>query len=435
MGAVAWGDQDRLTNPYYRRLREIFHFGSGGRVLLNRQIANWQNTDELNPYTPALEDITGPPISRDRMWNPDAVLNMDSFQHPDITRARVDLAAATQLVFEDGIFHMVDHLIRSTGSDQLVLSGGTALNGLANMKVLDHFDRQWYKRNLGHDTRLKLWVPPTPGDAGVTMGAAYSTALRSEVPCGPSLQHAAWCGIPAEVDAIQNALDDDPEIEYQRLGRTDNDVERRTVADLMAYIIAQDGVLGLYQGSAETGPRALGQRSILANPCNPETKRVKFREPIRPLAPMVTRKQADRFFELSDGAVADDYNAYRYMVLTTKARPLACQKVPAVIHKDGTCRIQIVTSDHHPLVHDYLQAMGRRLGAEVSVNTSLNVGGPICQTPAQALAVIKRAKALTGLILISGEGEMFLAWHAVETRFKDDGQQLQQWVAQHASQL
>ncbi|KAF2169979.1 hypothetical protein M409DRAFT_19595 [Zasmidium cellare ATCC 36951] len=437
MGAVAWGDQDRHTNPYYRRLRDIFQFGEAGRILLNRKIANWHNAGELKPYTPALEAITGPPIPASRMWNPDAILNIESVQHSDITRARVDLAAATQLVFEDGIFHIVDHLIRSTKSDQLVMCGGSALNGIANMKLLSHFDRQWYKRNLDQDTRLKLWIPPTTGDAGVTMGAAYSVALRADVPFGPGLQHAAWCGIPAEANSIREAVNDDPEIEFQRLGNISNASQRQSVADLMAYIMAHDGVLGLYQGAAETGPRALGQRSILANPCNPDTRRilnerVKFREAIRPLAPMVTPEQADRFFELSDGAADDNYNAYRYMVLTTPARPEAYQKIPSVVHKDGTCRIQIVQPETNPLVYEYLKAMGRRLGAEVSVNTSLNVGGPICQTPPQALATMKRAKALTGMIMVSDEGEIFLVWHAVETPFKDNGQQLREWVAQHS---
>jgi carbamoyltransferase len=208
----------------------------------------------------------------------------------------------------------------------------------------------------------------------------------------------------------------------------------------MAYIIAQDGVLGLYQGPAETGPRALGQRSILANPCNPATRailneRVKQREAIRPLAPMVSRAEANRFFELAEGAAADDYNAYRYMVLTTKARPEAYEKIPSVVHRDGTCRIQIVEPDIQPLLHDYLQAMGRRLGAEVSVNTSLNVGGPICQTPTQAIATMKRAKALTGLVMVSEEGVATLVWHAVETEIKDKGAKLLKWVKRHTAEM
>jgi carbamoyltransferase len=177
-------------------------------------------------------------------------------------------------------------------------------------------------------------------------------------------------------------------------------------------------VVGLYQGAAETGPRALGHRSILANPCNPRTLetinlRVKFREPIRPLAPMATLAAAQRFFELSPGAADDDYNAYNYMVLTTRARPEAYAKIPAVVHKDGTARVQIVREEHDPFTYAYLRAMGRRLGVEVSVNTSLNVGSPIVQTPVQALAALKRAKAMSGLVMIAADGQSWFVWPAV----------------------
>jgi len=173
--------------------------------------------------------------------------------------------------------------------------------------------------------------------------------------------------------------------------------------------------VGLFQGPAETGPRALGHRSILANPCNPKTLetinlRVKHREPIRPLAPMATLEAAQRFFELSPGAADDCYNAYNYMVLAVKARPEAREKIPAVVHKDGTSRLQIVREEHDPFTYAYLKAMGRRVGVEVSVNTSLNVGSPIAQTPSQALAAMKRARALSGIVMIAADGQAWLAW-------------------------
>lgn len=439
MGAVAWGDSDRLTNPYYRKFREILRFEDDGRVLVNRQLANWQNAGEKEPYSAALAEMIGPPIASDRMWNPDAVLNVDHIQHSEITRSRVDLAAATQLIFEDAVFHIIDHFIRTTGSDQLILSGGTALNGLVNMRLLERYDEAWYERNLARETRLHLWVPPTPGDAGVTIGAAYSAALRAKASPGLPLQHAAYCGIAPTSDLISEAIRNDREIGVQPLANVSSPAGREAIADLMALIISRDGVLGLYQGPAETGPRALGQRSILANPCNPATlhnvnQRVKFREPIRPLAPMVTLEEAHRYFELSDGASDDDYNAYRYMVLTTLARPLAYEKIPAVVHRDGTCRIQIVSPKTSPLVYSYLKAMGRRAGVEVSVNTSLNVGGPIVQTPIQALDAMKRAKALSGLVIVADNGDAFLTWHAVRDGFKDGGIQLHRWLDEHASE-
>src|SRR5207244_8717828 len=148
------------------------------------------------------------------------------------------------------------------------------------------------------------------------------------------------------------------------------------------------GVIALYQGAAETGPRALGHRSILANPCDPTTRerlneRVKYREAIRPLAPMATMEAALQYFDLLAGADDADYNAYNYMVLTAHAKPQARAKVPAVIHADGTGRIQIVRAADDPLTHAYLKALGRRIGVEMSVNTSFNVAGPIAQTPKQ----------------------------------------------------
>jgi carbamoyltransferase len=194
-------------------------------------------------------------------------------------------------------------------------------------------------------------------------------------------------------------------------------------------------VLGIFQGAAESGPRALGHRSIIANPCNPHSLeninlRVKNREPIRPLAPMMTRAAAEQYFDLAPGAADDGYNAYNYMVMTVKARPHAKDKIPAVIHRDGTARIQIVRAEQDPFTHAYLKALGRRLGVEVSVNTSLNVGSPIAQSPAQALTAMKRAKALTGLVMIAAEGDAFLAWHNINDGLKDSGKQIQQWHSQ-----
>ena len=110
------------------------------------------------------------------MWNPDAVLRVEDIQHKENTQERLDKAAATQMVFEDALMHVIDHFIRSTGSDRLVLTGGIGLNALGNMRLLEHFDESFYRRELGRAGRLHLWVPPTPNDAGVTMGAAYMGA-------------------------------------------------------------------------------------------------------------------------------------------------------------------------------------------------------------------------------------------------------------------
>jgi carbamoyltransferase len=173
MGAAAWGDGNRLTNRYYRRLKHIFHLGPGGEVNLNRMLANWTRQGWATPYSEELIEILGQPIPLADMWNPDAVLNVEDVRHPEVTRDRVDKAAAVQLVFEDALAHVVDHLIRTTGGHRLILTGGTALNCVANMRLLECFDERWYERNLGRKgTQLHIWVPPAPSDTGAPAGAA-----------------------------------------------------------------------------------------------------------------------------------------------------------------------------------------------------------------------------------------------------------------------
>ena len=439
MGAAAWGDNDRLTNPFYKSLREIFHFAPEGKLYVNRRMANWFRRGEYKPYTKSLRRIVGEPISQDKLWNPDAVLNVEDVHHSEITRERVNLAAATQLVFEDGLFHIIDHFIRETGSDKLVMCGGTALNCVANMYLMERFNRDWYRRNLKKDTRLHLWVPPVPADVGVAPGAAFNFAMQAGAKPGEKLQHAFYCGLAPTTGEIRHALTNTLDIDFRELANVHETDGEFAVADLAASIIARDGVIGLFQGCAETGPRALGHRSILANPCNPKSleninRLVKFREPIRPLAPMATLEAALKYFELNEGASDDNYNAYNYMVLTARANSLARKELPAIVHEDGTSRVQIVRKEQDPFCHALLKAMGRRLGAEVSVNTSLNVGAPIAQLPQDALDTLKRATALTALVMIGATGESFLVWHTARTPPKDGGTQLLAWYAQWQSQ-
>jgi carbamoyltransferase len=206
------------------------------------------------------------------------------------------------------------------------------------------------------------------------------------------------------------------DIASQRIGNVSTPDGRDAIADLMAFMIARNGILALYQGAAETGPRALGHRSIFANPCDPKTRerlneRVKYREAIRPLAPMATLKAALEYFDLRDGASDADYNAYNYMVLTAQSKPSARAKIPAVIHADGTGRIQIVRAADDPLTYAYLKALGRHIGVEISVNTSFNVAGPIAQTPSQAVDTLRRSKGLDAVLLVANDGEVHAAWH------------------------
>ena len=325
MGAAAWGDMNRASNPYYARLRDVLHFGEAGEVRLNRAMANWYCDPFDNPYKTALTDILGPPLTPDQLWNPDAVLRVEDIHHRPDTKDRLDKAAATQLVFEDAMIHVVDHLLRITGASRLVLTGGVALNAIGNMRLLEHFDEAWFAGAQQRKARLHLWVPPVPGDPGVTIGAAWLFAHLAGAPRGAPMTHAFYCGLPPSHEDIASALDAD-DIASQRIGDISTADGRDAIADLMAFMVAQNGVIALYQGAAETGPRALGHRSILANPCDPEARerlneRVKYREAIRPLAPMATLEAAQEYFELLPGASDAGYNAYNYMVLTAQSKP------------------------------------------------------------------------------------------------------------------
>ena len=415
MGAAAWGDMNRASNPYYGRLKEVLDFGSHGEVRLNRALANWYCDPFDHPYKAALIEILGEPLRPDQLWNPDAVLRVEDINHRPDTQDRLDKAAATQLVFEDAMIHVVDHLLRSTGANRLVLTGGVALNAVGNMRLLEYFDEAWFSKVQQRKTRLHLWVPPTPGDPGVTIGAAWLFAHLAGAPRGAAMTHAFYCGTspPREEIVAALAAADTASLE---IGDISTPAGRDAVADLMAFMVAQNGVIALDQGPAETGPRALGHRSILANPCDPETRellnqRVKYREAIRPLAPMATLQAAREYFELLEGASDGDYNAYNYMVLTAQSKPGAREKIPAVIHADGTGRIQIVRAQDDPLTYAYLKALGRRIGVEISVNTSFNVAGPIAQTAQQAIDTLRRSKGLDVVLLVAASGEVHAAWH------------------------
>jgi carbamoyltransferase len=143
---------------------------------------------------------------------------------------------------------------------------------------------------------------------------------------------------------------------------------------------------------------------------------------------MLTLEEAKRLYDLSEGASDDNYNAYNYMVLTVKARPRSFGLVPAVIHKDGTSRIQIVRQETDILSYAILKAFGRRSGVEVVVNTSLNVGTPIVQTPAQAIQALHRSRGMTGLLMVENDGKAYLAWHTIDKAPKDAGRKLRQWI-------
>ena len=265
MGAAAWGDMNRTSNSYYTRLKEVLHFGEGGEVRLNRAMANWYCDPFDHPYKKALIEILGEPLKPDQLWNPDAMLRVEDINHRPDTKDRLDKAAATQLVFEDAMIHVVDHLLRITGANRLVLTGGVALNAVGNMRLLEHFDEAWFSTFQNRKTRLHLWVPPTPGDPGVTIGAAWLFAHLAGAPRGAPMTHAFYCGTSPTGEDIATALEAG-DIASQRIGDISTPEGLYAVADLMAFVVAQNGVIALVSRRGRN--RAARARPSL-DPCKP----------------------------------------------------------------------------------------------------------------------------------------------------------------------
>lgn len=445
MGAAAWGDLNRLTNPYYQCLRQIVVFGENGQVSLNRQQANWFFC-ESKPYMPKLQELLGEPIPPEKFWNPDSLLNVDDVKQNPFTRRKCDKAAALQLVFEDCVCHTVRFLLTGSFSDKLVWTGGCALNCRCSLTLLETFDTDFYRRldemkpgamfRQGDppERRLHLWVPPACSDTGVAAGACYSFAFKNwpveALPPKQRIPHAFFCGLACSAEEIEKAVEQTPQVQCETLSLAEG-----FLADLMAYIVSKDGVIGLFQGAAEMGPRALGHRTILANPTNPRTRdilneRVKLREQVRPLAPMVTLSFAKEHFVLEPGAADSRYDAYRYMVLCARAKPGTKDKVPAVVHADGTSRLQIVDEDDG-LAYAYLAKMEERVGVSCSVNTSLNVGSPIVQTPEQAIRALLKSGGMHGIVFAVGPQKAYLVYPSTTCGVKREcGEQLQKWLAE-----
>ena len=167
------------------------------------------------------------------------MLRVEDIHHRPDTKDRLDKAAATQLVFEDAMIHVVDHLLRTTGANRLVLTGGVALNAVGNMRLLEHFDEAWFAKAQQRNARLHLWVPPVPGDPGVTIGAAWLFAHLAGAPRGAPMTHAFYCGTPPTQDDIAAALAAD-DIASQRIGDISTPEGRDAIADLMAFMVAQE---------------------------------------------------------------------------------------------------------------------------------------------------------------------------------------------------
>lgn len=279
-----------------------------------------------------------------------------------------DIAASIQTVTEEVLLKMANHVYKETGLKNLCMAGGVALNSVANGRIL---------RETPFES---IYIQPSAGDGGGAIGAAlyaYHTVLGN--PRQFIMEHAYW-GEEYSPGSIEKFLQETG-IPYQR-----HDDEE----ELLEQVVGQLGkgkVIGWFQGRFEWGPRALGNRSILADPRNPHMKeivntKIKFREPYRPFAPAVLLEKASDFFDLPDPAA--QYPT-RFMLYVVDVKQEKRDLVPAITHVDGTGRVQTVSRTIAPRFHRLIELFGEATGVPLLLNTSFNLRGePIVNTPVEA---------------------------------------------------
>jgi carbamoyltransferase len=311
-----------------------------------------------------------------------------------ITERDKDIARSCQVRFEAAVMHCLEQVHDIVPSTRLVSAGGCALNGVANARVL-------------RDTPFtETYLQAAAADDGVSLGAALWT--WHNVVGGKErfhMRHAYWGPEYAEHEL---------EAAARRAGARMYEVPVDALAEVGARLIHQGLVLGWYQGRSEWGPRALGNRSILADPTQPHMKdlineKIKRREMFRPFAPTVLRPAVSKYFE------QDVFSPF--MMHVVKIRPEWRERLPAVTHVDGTGRLQSIERDTNPLYYDLIEAFGRLSGIPIVLNTSFNENEPIVDTPEQALQCFLR----TGIdALCLGRFVMAKAQHqAVVTQIVD----------------
>jgi len=291
----------------------------------------------------------------------------------EMKQIHFDIGASVQKVLEDVLLRMVEYLYQKTKSKNLCLGGGVALNGVANYRILKEssFDN--------------IHIPPSPGDAGSAVGAAqylyyshHKQNRKMESDTTKSIIENVYVGPSFSSDEIRKFLDG-KNLKYEIF----NDDE---LVKHCAKLIMEGNVVGWYQGKMEWGPRALGNRSILADPRQKEMKnilneKIKHRESFRPFAPSILEEYTSEYFDM------DIPSPYMLMVSPVK-KP---EKIPAVTHVDGTGRLQTVSKNSNPLYYKLINEFYNLTGIPIIINTSMNVKGePIVNTPEQAYNMLTK---------------------------------------------
>ena len=286
----------------------------------------------------------------------------------EITKRDKDLAASIQKVTEEIVLRTTKHIYKETGQKNLCMAGGVALNCVANGRILQETPFE------------NIFIQPAAGDAGGAIGAAsyaYYTLLKNKR--SEPLKN-AYLGPCHSADEIEKYLTSN-NIEFEKL-------ERNNLTTKVAELLRKNKAIGWFQGRMEFGPRALGARSILADPTNPDAKyvvnsKIKFREEFRPFAPTVLAEKAKDFFEL------DKPSPFMQFVAQVKKDK---RFIPAVTHINGSARIQTITREDHPLYYELIEKFSNLSGCPMLLNTSFNLRGePIVCTPHDAYLCFMRS--------------------------------------------
>lgn len=337
---------------YYDKVRELIDIRDDGSFMLNMKYFEY-------PY--GLRMTNG---HFDRLFG-----GPPRVPETRLTQREFDIAASIQAVTDEIMVKAAHHLYKETGTRNLCLAGGVALNCVANGKVLRETPFEY------------LFIQPAAGDAGGALGAAfylYNTILRKP---RSFVMEDAYYGPEYGREEIKRFLNERG-IPYTELAP-------EALVKRVAELIDQQHVVGWFQGRMEFGPRALGSRSILADPRDPKMKdilnlKIKFREAFRPFAPTVLEERVADYFEF-DGTSP-------FMLLVAQVREDK-RVIPSVTHVDGSARLQTISRNSNPLYHDLISEFEKRTGLPVIINTSFNVRGePIVCSPLDAYRCFMRTK-------------------------------------------
>ncbi len=358
MGLSAYGEP-----RYLQQVRDVVKT-SNGQVRLN--------LDYFVHHTTGVEmswDDCEPVVGR--VYSPRMIEAFGPARAPrsELTQHHRDLAASVQAVLEENYFAILNHVQRETGLKKVCLAGGVALNCVANGMIFDKTDFR------------DVYVQPAAHDAGTSIGAAlYVQHQVLDQPRSFVMRHVCFGAEYSDAEIVRH-LQATGSV-FHRL--TEDQLVARTAAQ-----IAAGKVVGWFQGRSEFGPRALGNRSILADPRRTDMKdilnsRIKMREPFRPFCPSVAAENAHDYFET-------DYPS-PFMVTAYKIKPAMRPAIPAVVHNDGTGRLQTVEKEVNPLYWKLIHAFGEHSGVPMLLNTSFNENEPIVNTPAQAIDCFLRTR-------------------------------------------